>query len=126
MSQFRPIRPSSSSSQFHNPKEEESPPAQTVAIAAAVSDDGAQQSQLARSTSMAISTARKRKTPTHVSLNACTNCKKARAKVNTSSQATQYQFSSIDLNCSATVQSQPLARDASVAALLVNARTKYT
>jgi hypothetical protein len=78
-SQFRPIRPSSSRS--HDTKED----ALTQAVANATADEDAEpyQSQSAKSSSVAVGKARRRKTPSHVSSNACTNCKKARAKVNT-------------------------------------------
>lgn len=46
-------------------------------------DAESQHAQQTKPSSVAVGKARRRKTPSHVSSNACTNCKKARAKVST-------------------------------------------
>ncbi|KAF2403441.1 hypothetical protein EJ06DRAFT_278042 [Trichodelitschia bisporula] len=73
MSAFRPIRPSAS----QDPHESDAAPTGPEGTTGATTPG--QQSSLA-DTAVAIGKQRKRKAPTHVSQNACTNCKKARAK----------------------------------------------
>lgn len=78
MSSFRSIRPSSSS---HNTNHPDDNNPLSPSIQSETSNSSFPQSSSVADTNVSVGKGRKRKAPQSVSQNACTNCKRARAKV---------------------------------------------